>query len=364
MRKGDCLGSPGLADELKKLGQLLHERFELEDCLIECCIRRISKRLLRPENRATRCGGCNARVPGGHLAGRLVWVHRSCQEAPSCPRRRSRLPPRCICCSSFPTTLSNIWTRPAARRSGRRGRARQAAEAARQGAGQADQGPGQAGRGGQHWQAQGADQGTCPTRRTGRIPTLLQTRQSETLNYLAELKRDAEHSLKLAQGIRQVADAADQALQGRQQPTACSAPAAGKSAPVAAKPAPLRPELPQPRLTVPSESRHDRDCLQAGRQTCGKVASQGCGQTGCESARQCRGQARHDGGERQQRRRPVHVRLPVRRHPRRRRKSLPRRQRRRTRRQLPSLQKATAKKPVARKPAAKRAAAQPAASSS
>ena len=33
--KGDCLGSPGLADELKKLGQLLHERFELEDCLIE-----------------------------------------------------------------------------------------------------------------------------------------------------------------------------------------------------------------------------------------------------------------------------------------------------------------------------------------
>ncbi len=33
--KGDCLGSPGLADELKQLGQLLHERFELEDCLIE-----------------------------------------------------------------------------------------------------------------------------------------------------------------------------------------------------------------------------------------------------------------------------------------------------------------------------------------
>ncbi|MCW3149511.1 sigma D regulator [Stutzerimonas stutzeri] len=33
--KGDCLGSPGLGDELKQLGQLLHERFELEDCLIE-----------------------------------------------------------------------------------------------------------------------------------------------------------------------------------------------------------------------------------------------------------------------------------------------------------------------------------------
>ncbi|RTM16620.1 transcriptional regulator, partial [Stutzerimonas stutzeri] len=60
---------------------------------------------------------------------------------------------------------------------------------------------------------------------------LLQTRQSETLNYLAELKRDAEHSLKLAQGIRQVADAADQALQGRQQPPkpAAARPAAGKS---------------------------------------------------------------------------------------------------------------------------------------
>ena len=32
---GDCLNSPGLPDELKRLGQLLHERFELEDCLIE-----------------------------------------------------------------------------------------------------------------------------------------------------------------------------------------------------------------------------------------------------------------------------------------------------------------------------------------
>ncbi|MBA1262222.1 sigma D regulator [Stutzerimonas sp. NM35] len=33
--KGDCLDSPGLHDELQHLGQLLHERFELEDCLIE-----------------------------------------------------------------------------------------------------------------------------------------------------------------------------------------------------------------------------------------------------------------------------------------------------------------------------------------
>ena len=33
--QGDCLDSPGLHDELECLGQLLHERFELEDCLIE-----------------------------------------------------------------------------------------------------------------------------------------------------------------------------------------------------------------------------------------------------------------------------------------------------------------------------------------
>ena len=33
--KGDCLESPSLSEELKHLGQLLHERFELEDCLIE-----------------------------------------------------------------------------------------------------------------------------------------------------------------------------------------------------------------------------------------------------------------------------------------------------------------------------------------
>ncbi|MCQ4312501.1 sigma D regulator [Stutzerimonas sp. VN223-3] len=32
---GDCLDSPGLPDELNCLGRLLHERFELEDCLIE-----------------------------------------------------------------------------------------------------------------------------------------------------------------------------------------------------------------------------------------------------------------------------------------------------------------------------------------
>jgi regulator of sigma D len=32
---GDCRDSVGLARELQRLGQLLHQRFELEDCLIE-----------------------------------------------------------------------------------------------------------------------------------------------------------------------------------------------------------------------------------------------------------------------------------------------------------------------------------------
>lgn len=32
---GDCRDSVSLGEELQRLGQLLHERFELEDCLIE-----------------------------------------------------------------------------------------------------------------------------------------------------------------------------------------------------------------------------------------------------------------------------------------------------------------------------------------
>ncbi len=44
---------------------------------------------------------------------------------------------------------------------------------------------------------------------------LLQARQSETLTYLTELKRDAELSLKLAQGVAQVEQAASQALATR-----------------------------------------------------------------------------------------------------------------------------------------------------
>ncbi len=44
---------------------------------------------------------------------------------------------------------------------------------------------------------------------------LLQARQNETLTYLTELKRDAELSLKLAQGVAQVEQAASQALATR-----------------------------------------------------------------------------------------------------------------------------------------------------
>lgn len=33
--KDDCLENPSLPDSLIRLGQLLHERFDLEDCLIE-----------------------------------------------------------------------------------------------------------------------------------------------------------------------------------------------------------------------------------------------------------------------------------------------------------------------------------------
>lgn len=55
---------------------------------------------------------------------------------------------------------------------------------------------------------------------------LLQSRQSETLNYLSELKRDAEQSLNLAQGITQVEKAAAQALvsRGKQAPSSAKAP--------------------------------------------------------------------------------------------------------------------------------------------
>ncbi|MBA1273166.1 AlgP family protein [Stutzerimonas azotifigens] len=57
------------------------------------------------------------------------------------------------------------------------------------------------------------------------LAVTLQTRQGETLSYIAELKRDAEQSLKLAEGIRQVGEAAGKAIEANRTP-AKSAPAA------------------------------------------------------------------------------------------------------------------------------------------
>ncbi len=58
---------------------------------------------------------------------------------------------------------------------------------------------------------------------------VLQARQSETLTYLSELKRDAEQSLQLAQGVTKVEQAAAQALAARAKPTAPRAASAKKS---------------------------------------------------------------------------------------------------------------------------------------
>ena len=77
---------------------------------------------------------------------------------------------------------------------------------------------------------------------------------------------------------------------------ACSSAPGGRQVRAGGRQAPpLRPELPQP-LTVPQQKPARPRLPPSLRQ----IASQDCGQTGCESARQCRGQARHDGGERQQ----------------------------------------------------------------
>ena len=58
---------------------------------------------------------------------------------------------------------------------------------------------------------------------------VLQARQSETLTYLSELKRDAEQSMQLAQGVTKVEQAAAQALAARAKPAAARAAAAKKS---------------------------------------------------------------------------------------------------------------------------------------
>lgn len=66
---------------------------------------------------------------------------------------------------------------------------------------------------------------------------LLQARQSETLSYLADLKRDAEKSLSLAQGVTKVAEAAAQALAARDKAAAKTAKAPARSATRSTRPA-------------------------------------------------------------------------------------------------------------------------------
>ncbi|AHL74003.1 alginate regulatory protein [Stutzerimonas stutzeri] len=69
------------------------------------------------------------------------------------------------------------------------------------------------------------------------VLAVLQARQSETLSYLAELKRDAEQSLKLAQGVTQVEKAAAQALASREKPATPRAASKAKAGSNTAKPA-------------------------------------------------------------------------------------------------------------------------------
>jgi len=70
---------------------------------------------------------------------------------------------------------------------------------------------------------------------------LLQARQSETLSYLADLKRDAEQSLSLARGVTQVEEAAAQALASRSKASpARSATTQRKAAPATTKQAPAK----------------------------------------------------------------------------------------------------------------------------
>lgn len=66
---------------------------------------------------------------------------------------------------------------------------------------------------------------------------VLQSRQSETLSYLSELKRDAEQSMQLAQGVTRVEQAAAQALAARAKPAASRAPVAKKASARSARPA-------------------------------------------------------------------------------------------------------------------------------
>ncbi len=81
----------------------------------------------------------------------------------------------------------------------------------------------------------------------------LQERQAETRTYIAQLKRDAQESLKLAQGVGKVKEAAAKALDLRAAKSAApAAKVAVKKAPVAKAPAAKAPAVAKPAAAKPA----------------------------------------------------------------------------------------------------------------
>lgn len=98
---------------------------------------------------------------------------------------------------------------------------------------------------------------------------LLDARQREILTYLADLHRDSSQSLKLAEGIRRVEQAAAQAVAGPAKPTTSATPARSRQSGAAVKAAvskttaikaaaeakPVVAAVTKPRATRPTTSR-------------------------------------------------------------------------------------------------------------
>lgn len=97
----------------------------------------------------------------------------------------------------------------------------------------------------------------------------LKQRQSETRTYIQQLKRDAQESLKLAQGVGKVREAASKALEQRTTDAkAGPADAPNKAAPAPGKPAPAKPV---PRKPAPGKPAPGKPA--AGRTTASTSAS-------------------------------------------------------------------------------------------
>ena len=176
--------------------------------------------------------------------------------------------------------------------------------------------------------------------------TLLQTRQSETeLPGGAQARRRAQPEAGAGHpsGCRCCRPGAARSSAATK-PAAARRPASPRRRPPS--PTPLRPELPQPRLTMPQQKPARPRLPPSLRQN----RQPRLRPNRLRSARQCRGQARHDGAS-ASKAPAVHVRLPVRRHPRRRKKTAASAEAPDKAAAAKPATKATAK-PVARKPAA------------